>query len=99
MRTGKGQEADLSGPWIRWSGRPDLNWQWRSSAQSRPTTFRFRNEQYAVEHAYGHWSADGGWWTEEQWIFKHWDLAGRAQDLMDSVWLMTKLWTFQRYGT
>jgi protein ImuB len=70
---------------------------------SRPALFRFRNEQFTVEYAYGPWIADGGWWTEEQWIFKQWDVVAHAQndsllcccmmhDLMHNQWQMVAMY-------
>jgi protein ImuB len=47
---------------------------------SRPVVFRFRNEQFTVERAYGPWVADGGWWTGEQWIYKQWDIVAHTQN-------------------
>jgi protein ImuB len=47
---------------------------------SQPAAFFFRNGHYTVEQAYGPWVADGDWWTDEQWIFKQWDVVARAQD-------------------
>ena len=46
---------------------------------ARPSTFFFRNERYTVEKGYGPWIADGGWWTEQQWIFKQWDMVASAE--------------------
>ena len=70
---------------------------------SRPATFFFREQRYAVERAYGPWLAEGDWWNQTLWGFEQWDLVARAQDasllcccvmrdLMQGDWLMAALY-------
>jgi protein ImuB len=70
---------------------------------SRPATFFFREQRYAVEHAYGPWLAGGEWWNQALWGGEQWDLIARAQDdsmlcccimrdLMHSQWQMVALY-------
>ena len=42
--------------------------------------FFFRKERYTVEHAYGPWLAEGGWWNQTLWGWEQWDLVARAED-------------------
>lgn len=48
--------------------------------RQRPGTFVFREQRYAVEHAYGPWLSSGEWWTSTLWGCEQWDLIARRQD-------------------
>jgi protein ImuB len=48
--------------------------------EQQPHAFHFRNQQYAVEHAYGPWLASGEWWRPTLWSNEQWDLVARAGD-------------------
>lgn len=45
-----------------------------------PEAFRFREQRYAVEHAYGPWIASGDWWNPTLWSNRQWDLVARSGD-------------------
>jgi protein ImuB len=70
---------------------------------SRPATLFFREQRYAIEHAYGPWLAEGDWWNQTLWGFEQWDVVARAQDgsllcccmmrdLMQGEWQMAALY-------
>ena len=70
---------------------------------ARPAMFYFRQQRYAVEHAYGPWLAGGEWWNQTLWGMEQWDLVARAQDgsmlcccmmrdLMQNRWQMAALY-------
>jgi len=46
----------------------------------RPKAFFFREQQYAVERAYGPWLRGGAWWSATLWGCAQWDLIARARD-------------------
>jgi protein ImuB len=46
----------------------------------RPASFRFREQWYAVEHAYGPWIVSGDWWNPELWSSRQWDVVARSWD-------------------
>ncbi|MFZ0663815.1 MAG: DNA polymerase Y family protein [Acidobacteriaceae bacterium] len=46
----------------------------------RPRSFVFREQHYAVEHAYGPWLASGDWWAQTLWGWEQWDILARARD-------------------
>jgi protein ImuB len=48
--------------------------------RQRPRTFVFREQRYAVEHAYGPWLTSGEWWTSTLWGCEQWDLVARRHD-------------------
>jgi protein ImuB len=48
--------------------------------EARPRAFTYRDQRYAVEHAYGPWLAAGDWWNATQWGLEQWDLIARSQD-------------------
>jgi protein ImuB len=69
----------------------------------RPESFFFRQQRYAVEHAYGPWLTGGDWWNQSLWELEQWDLVARAQDgsvlccclvrdLMRNLWQMAALY-------
>jgi protein ImuB len=69
----------------------------------RPGSFFFRQQRYAVEHAYGPWLKGGDWWKPSLWGWQQWDLVARARDgsvlccclvrdLMRNLWQMAALY-------
>lgn len=69
----------------------------------RPKAFVFRERRYAVEHAYGPWTAGGEWWNPTLWGWEQWDLVARSQDgamlcccivcdLMQDLWQMVAIY-------
>jgi protein ImuB len=47
---------------------------------SRPREFFFREQSFAVEHAYGPWIARGEWWNEMVWNMEQWDVVARTRN-------------------
>jgi protein ImuB len=47
---------------------------------SRPREFLFREQSFAVEHAYGPWIARGEWWNEMLWNMEQWDVVARTRN-------------------
>jgi protein ImuB len=71
--------------------------------ERRPRSFFFRQQRYAVEHAYGPWLTGGDWWSQSLWGLAQWDLVGRAPDssmlccclvydLRQNLWRMAALY-------
>jgi protein ImuB len=46
----------------------------------QPERFCFREQWYAVEHAYGPWMASGDWWNPTLWSNRQWDLVAISSD-------------------
>jgi protein ImuB len=70
---------------------------------SQPAMFFYREQRYAVEHAYGPWLVGSDWWNQMLWGLEQWDLVARAQDglmlcccmvrdLMQNQWQMAALY-------
>jgi protein ImuB len=70
---------------------------------SQPSTFSFRTQRFAVQHAYGPWLAGGDWWSRTLWGAEEWDLVARAtdgpllcccmvRDLLRDEWQVTALY-------
>ena len=68
-----------------------------------PEQFRFRQENYVVERAFGPWAARGEWWNSSIWGREQWDLVARAdngnvlygcltRDVMLNRWRMVGLY-------
>ena len=68
-----------------------------------PERFRFRQENYVVERAFGPWAARGEWWNSGIWGREQWDLVARAdngnvlygcltRDVMLNRWRMVGLY-------
>jgi protein ImuB len=47
---------------------------------SRPVEFFFREQRFAVDHAYGPWIMAGEWWNEMLWRMEQWDVIARAHN-------------------
>jgi len=71
--------------------------------EARHGHFLFREQRFAVEHAYGPWIAGGEWWNEGLWNTEQWDVVARAQngvllcccltrDLLRNQWQVTTLY-------
>jgi protein ImuB len=69
----------------------------------QPERFCFREQWYAVEHAYGPWLASGDWWNPTLWSNRQWDLVARsnngsqlccclAQDMAQHLWQLVTLY-------
>lgn len=69
----------------------------------RPKAFVFREQQYAVDHAYGPWQTSGDWWSQTLWGCEQWDLMARTttgamiccclvRDLLRDQWRMAALY-------
>jgi protein ImuB len=69
----------------------------------QPTFFRFRNQRYMIEQAYGPWKCDGNWWTSTLWGHEQWDLIARTssgcmlccclvRELIDNQWQIVALY-------
>jgi protein ImuB len=73
----------------------------------RPHRFCFRQQWYAVEHAYGPWIASGAWWNPTLWSNRQWDLVAHScdgqreraqlccclvQDLAQHIWQLVALY-------
>ena len=68
-----------------------------------PERFRFRQENYVVERAFGPWAARGEWWNSGTWGREQWDLVARCdngnvlygcliRDVMLNRWQMVGLY-------
>ena len=68
-----------------------------------PERFRFRQENYVVERAFGPWAARGEWWNSSIWGREQWDLVARGdngsvlygcltRDVMLNRWRMVGLY-------
>jgi protein ImuB len=68
-----------------------------------PERFRFRQENYVVERAFGPWAARGEWWNSGTWGREQWDLVARCEsggvlygcltrDVMLNRWRMVGLY-------
>ena len=71
--------------------------------EHRPRFFFFRQQRYAVEHAYGPWLTGGDWWNQSLWGLEQWDLVARTSDgsmlscclvydLRQNLWRMAALY-------
>jgi protein ImuB len=74
-----------------------------SLRNAQPAAFFYREQRYAVEHAYGPWLIGSDWWNQTLWGFEQWDLIARAhdgallcccivRDLMRNQWQMAALY-------
>jgi protein ImuB len=68
-----------------------------------PERFRFRQENYVVERAFGPWATRGEWWNSGIWVREQWDLVARGdngsvlygcltRDVMLNRWRMVGLY-------
>jgi protein ImuB len=82
--------------------RPPENVQLTLNKQT-PERFRFRQENYVVERAFGPWATRGEWWNSSIWGREQWDLVARAdngnvlygcltRDVMLNRWRMVGLY-------
>jgi protein ImuB len=49
-------------------------------SRQTPERFRFRQENYVVERAFGPWAARGEWWNARAWGREQWDLVARCEN-------------------